>query len=88
MKKGYGSINYQNCEVSVQDTDGIVQEDSNILYRFGGDRPEEIGRTMTIPPKGETKVRYKIRVDKSFVPSKIILVEGRYKSKIEVPVTP
>jgi hypothetical protein len=88
MKKGYGSINYQNCEVSVQDTDGIVQEDSNILYRFGGDRPEEIGRTMTIPPKGETKVRYKVRVDKSFVPSKIILVEGRYKSKIEVPVTP
>ncbi|HEX8237665.1 MAG TPA: hypothetical protein VF600_17030 [Abditibacteriaceae bacterium] len=88
MKKGLGYINYQNCELSVQDADGIVKEDNNLVYRVGGDRPEEIGRTMTVPPKCETKVRYKIAVDKSFVPSKFIFVEGRYKSKFEVPVTP
>jgi hypothetical protein len=79
-------FNYQTVEVSTQDADGIVQADDNIVYRFGGERPEDIGRTMVIPPNVETKVRYKIPVKRDFVPTKLIFKRG--EDKIEVPVTP
>jgi hypothetical protein len=79
-------FNYQTVEVSTQDADGIVQADDNIVYRFGGERAEDVGRTMVIPPNVETKVRYKIPVKRDFVPTKLIFKRG--EDKIEVPVTP